>query len=517
MSSAQAEDQFPDTPKFPSYYVTLLGVDFVSITDEQGNTNTQIDEKFALQVPNVGYTLIGDQAVFLSMPSSGAYTMTFRVGDSPITLEALKGLDNVTPTDAVRYRDVELPAGVTAMLRVTSAGIETLRYDSDGDTVFETVVAPTVSLSGGAAADVTPPTVTISGETQLTKVRVTINVQDSASGAKPPRYSLDGTNYQLYSGPFLVDPLQTRVVSAFSDDHAANRSATAYYDVPQLPSITAPPNVTIDTNSDATNCGATIGDDVLGNASAASNSGGTVVVSRTGLPADNFFSTGATSIVYTATDSNGLIAEATQIVTVTDKSPPTLTCPANVVAFLPWNSGSASMMVTYPDPGVSDNCPGAVTLNSSHASGSLFNLGTTNVHVTGTDAAGNAGSCDFSITVMYRFEGFFSPVGNLPILNSVNAGQAIPMKFSLNGPKGLDILSAIPSNPGSGVIPCDAAATEIELTETETAGNSSLAYEAGSDRYKYVWKTNSAWAGTCRQFVIQLKDGTIHRANFKFK
>ena len=70
--------------------------------------------------------------------------------------------------------------------------------------------------------------------------------------------------------------------------------------------------------------------------------------------------------------------------------------------------------------------------------------------------------------------------------------------------------------PGSGPIPCDSN-TEVELTDTMAAGNSTLTYDAASDQYVYVWKSDQAWAGTCRQLVIQLKDGTVHRASFKFK
>ncbi|MBD0326526.1 MAG: PxKF domain-containing protein, partial [Pyrinomonadaceae bacterium] len=55
------------------------------------------------------------------------------------------------------------------------------------------------------------------------------------------------------------------------------------------------------------------------------------------------------------------------------------------------------------------------------------------------------------------------------------------------------------------------------LTDTVTAGSSSLSYDAASDQYIYTWKTESSWAGTCRQLVITLKDGTVHVANFRFK
>jgi hypothetical protein len=49
-----------------------------------------------------------------------------------------------------------------------------------------------------------------------------------------------------------------------------------------------------------------------------------------------------------------------------------------------------------------------------------------------------------------------------------------------------------------------------------TAGGSSLSYDPTLDQYNYVWKTDRAWAGSCRQLVVKLVDGTFHRANFKF-
>ena len=36
-------------------------------------------------------------------------------------------------------------------------------------------------------------------------------------------------------------------------------------------------------------------------------------------------------------------------------------------------------------------------------------------------------------------------------------------------------------------------------------------------QYVYVWKTDKAWSGTCRQLVVKLSDNTEHRANFRFK
>jgi len=54
------------------------------------------------------------------------------------------------------------------------------------------------------------------------------------------------------------------------------------------------------------------------------------------------------------------------------------------------------------------------------------------------------------------------------------------------------------------------------VEETVTAGSSSLSYDATTDQYTYVWKTNKAWARSCRQLILRLSDGTDHIASFSF-
>lgn len=112
------------------------------------------------------------------------------------------------------------------------------------------------------------------------------------------------------------------------------------------------------------------------------------------------------------------------------------------------------------------------------------------------------------------FLGFFSPVNNPPVLNSVEAGRAIPVKFSLGGDNGLDIFAL--GYPKSEETDC--SATEVDgIESTVTAGASSLSYNAITDQYTYVWKTLKDWEGTCRQLVVKLTDDTSHRAHFMFK
>ena len=113
------------------------------------------------------------------------------------------------------------------------------------------------------------------------------------------------------------------------------------------------------------------------------------------------------------------------------------------------------------------------------------------------------------------FNGFFSPVDNLPTLNKVKAGSAVPVKFSLGGNRGLAIFTS--GYPRSAVTTCDSTAPVDGIEETVNPGAAELTYDPLTDRYTYVWKTDKAWAGTCRQLVVQLTDGTFHRANFDFR
>lgn len=115
----------------------------------------------------------------------------------------------------------------------------------------------------------------------------------------------------------------------------------------------------------------------------------------------------------------------------------------------------------------------------------------------------------------YAFTGFFKPVENQPTINVVNAGRAIPVKFSLGGDRGLDVFVA--GSPSSQRVACDTGAPLSTVDETVAANGSSLSYDAATGRYQYVWKTDPAWAGTCRQLDVALADGTSHRVTFQFK
>jgi hypothetical protein len=110
------------------------------------------------------------------------------------------------------------------------------------------------------------------------------------------------------------------------------------------------------------------------------------------------------------------------------------------------------------------------------------------------------------------FRGFFRPVYNLPRVNRVKAGLAIPVIFSISGSRGTPALQ--PGSPASVAVPCGAGGSERSLDGTIKASTSRLVVLR--EKHIYIWKTSTAWAGTCRKLVVTLVDGSTHEALFRF-
>jgi hypothetical protein len=165
-----------------------------------------------------------------------------------------------------------------------------------------------------------------------------------------------------------------------------------------------------------------------------------------------------------------------------------------------------------PNPADVASCDGTV------AQGTAVDTSTPGLHtfvVRAVDANGVTTALTRVYTVQFAFKGFFQPVDNLPTVNTVNSGRAIPVKFSLGGNNGLDIFA--PGYPKSQAVACDSEDAASPIESTVTAGQSSLSYDGGNDQYTYVWKTDDGWANQCRILVIKLRDGSSHEAKFKFK
>jgi hypothetical protein len=221
------------------------------------------------------------------------------------------------------------------------------------------------------------------------------------------------------------------------------------------------------------------------------------------------FALGHNQVDCAAEDSVGNEATASFDIEVVDTTAPVISQPADIYVDATSTSGA---VVSFDLPTATDIVDTDVEVTCDQVSGTQFPLGVTTVTCVAKDDAGNTSSSSFGIHVTFKWTGFFKPIDNQPILNTVKAGSSVPVKFSLGGNMGLGIFAA--GYPTSGVSACDAS-LEDAIEETVTAGGSSLVYDATAGQYVYVWKTDKAWAGSCRTLVVKLKDGTLHYANFK--
>jgi hypothetical protein len=139
-------------------------------------------------------------------------------------------------------------------------------------------------------------------------------------------------------------------------------------------------------------------------------------------------------------------------------------------------------------------------------------VGTKTVQCTGArDNAGNtADSGVVTYKIVYDFDGFFRPVNN-DGFNVVRPGQAVPLKFSLDGYHGLNVVSKVKAVTYS----CSADPLEWEWTDSAPAGQSELTYDADADQYVYVWKTAKKWDYNCAVFAMEFNDGTSQHLKFQ--
>jgi len=108
------------------------------------------------------------------------------------------------------------------------------------------------------------------------------------------------------------------------------------------------------------------------------------------------YSLGDTPVMLIVTDDSGDADTCQATVHVVDTTPPTITCPANIVRGN--DAGQCGATVTF-SVGATDFCTASPTIVSTPPSGSFFPVGMAQVRSIATDAAGNADTCFFNVTI----------------------------------------------------------------------------------------------------------------------
>ncbi len=252
----------------------------------------------------------------------------------------------------------------------------------DSDRVASCTQLITINTTG---SDTTPPTVTAPPNVSVTTTGCSQIVGETELGTATATDDCGTPNIARSGVPLgNLFPTGTTTITYTATDGAGN-TATATQTVTVTesvnPTISAPADLALNTGAGATSCGVVVGDATLGTAAASDNCPG-VTVTRSGVPAGNFFPVGATIITYTATDRSGNTASDTQTVTVVDNTPPTITLNGA-------NPQIVECHTSYPELGATatDNC-GSVTATPS-GTVDVNTPGTYTITYNSTDAAGN--------------------------------------------------------------------------------------------------------------------------------
>lgn len=163
---------------------------------------------------------------------------------------------------------------------------------------------------------------------------------------------------------------------------------------------------------------------------------------------------------------------------------------------------------------------GLASCSGTSANGQLLDTSSPGQHtfeVTARDNLGNTTKRVINYSVVYSFTGFTAPVNNLPIVNVAQAGQTIPITWTIRDYAGAGISdSSSFLQVSSATVPCDSAdiTDEVEWTTASTG----LKY-LGGGTWRYNWQTSKSYAGSCRTLRLKLSDGVAEgrSASFRFK
>ncbi len=210
-----------------------------------------------------------------------------------------------------------------------------------------------------------------------------------------------------------------------------------------------------------------------------------------------------------AKDPWGNVSPVASVSFKIDATPPKLICPI-VQPFL-LGSGPYQVGISVSDSG--SGVDAARSTLFGHVA--TDTVGPKSATFTAFDFAGNSATQECTYNVIYSYGGFYPPVKAGPAVNAVTAGSSVPLKFSLGGSQGLNVIEK--GYPASGALDCETMQPTGDVQATASAGKSGLSYDLASGQYTYAWKTEKAWAGTCGYLSLRLIDGTEHRATFHFE
>jgi uncharacterized protein (TIGR03382 family) len=214
--------------------------------------------------------------------------------------------------------------------------------------------------------------------------------------------------------PVLLGELGGRVLLQMTDPVTGSEVRAfpwALLDDRTPPGLEGCPDVTVEATS-------ALGAVVSYTVSTRDDSAGTVTIASP-WPSGSVFPLGSTEFEVIATDLAGNTARCEARVQVRDTTAPTVQCPAS---FSVKAAGSSGATPAWTLPSAMD-AVGMPTVTATPEPGSLLPVGASEVTVTAMDAAGNAASCRFTITVTAESPDAGAPDAGAPDAGAPDAGM----------------------------------------------------------------------------------------------
>jgi sugar lactone lactonase YvrE len=193
----------------------------------------------------------------------------------------------------------------------------------------------------------------------------------------------------------------------------------------------------------------------------------------TGVPANNLYPVGTTTVTFIATDAGGNQATKSFTVTVTDTTRPTISGVPSNQTFEGDTLGGK--VFTFQTPTANDIVSGAVIVVVTGApANNLYPVGTTTVNFSATDGAGNQATASFTVTVTDTTR---PTINGVPGDTTVEATSAQGAVVNYTLPTATDIVSgnvAVTTSHASGsTFPI--GVTTVNFSAQDQAGNASTA------------------------------------------
>jgi hypothetical protein len=145
---------------------------------------------------------------------------------------------------------------------------------------------------------------------------------------------------------------------------------------------------------------------------------------------------------------------------------------------------------------------------------SVENLGTTEVAVTVDGVATSVPAGGTQQVAAWDFRGFTTPVDNPYVLNVVNAGQVVPLRWRLVRSDGTPVTDLSSASIHVSTLSCSEGITSDQVEELATGGTGLLNLANGY--YQLNWKAPKTYAKSCKTLHLDLGEGISRDAMFRF-